>query len=162
MGDSNGCGLVGSKSKGAGVTTALATAVATAAARVAGAGMGDSGGRQRWLQLGGQYPHVARSLRCPRTPAANNDDKDKFANVGGQGGGQGRWPGDRRWDDHQSAIRPCCNMSGTPLRRGRKWNGQNFKQLGKVRVIIFKNTFAIVVPVDLSCYIFGRRWCSHL
>jgi hypothetical protein len=48
-------------------------------------------------------------------------------------------------------------MSGTALRRGQKWNGLNFKQLGKVRVIICENIFAIVVPVDLSCYIFGRR-----
>ncbi len=47
-------------------------------------------------------------------------------------------------------------MSGMALRRGRKWNGLNFKQLGKVRVIIFENIFAIVVPVDLLSYIFGR------
>jgi hypothetical protein len=44
------------------------------------------------------------------------------------------------------------------LRRGRKWNGLNFKRLGKVRVIIFENIFAIVVPVDLSSYVFGRWW----
>ncbi len=40
---------------------------------------------------------------------------------------------------------------------GRKWNVLNFKRLSKVRVIIFENIFAIVVPVDLSCYIFGSR-----
>ncbi len=34
--------------------------------------------------------------------------------------------------------------------RNRKWNGLNFKQLGKVRVIIFENIFTIIVPVDLS------------
>jgi hypothetical protein len=49
-------------------------------------------------------------------------------------------------------------MSGTVLRRGWKWNRLNFKQLGKVRVIIFENIFAIVVPVDLLSYIFGRWW----
>ncbi len=38
----------------------------------------------------------------------------------------------------------------------RKWNRLNFKRLGKVRVIIFKNIFAIVVPVDLSSYVLGR------
>ncbi len=92
-----------------------------------------------------------------RLPTDNNDD-GKFADVSG-GGGRGRWPGDRRRDDHRSAIRPCCDMSGTALRRGWKWNGLNFKQLGKVRVIIFKNIFAIVVPVDLSSYVFGR-WCQ--
>ena len=43
------------------------------------------------------------------------------------------------------------------LRRGRKWNGLNFKRLGKVRVIIFENIFAIVAPVDLSSYAFVRR-----
>ncbi len=49
-------------------------------------------------------------------------------------------------------------MSGTVLRRGRKWNGLNFKHLGKVKVIIFKNIFAIIVPVDLLSYVFGRWW----
>jgi hypothetical protein len=44
------------------------------------------------------------------------------------------------------------------LRREQKWNGLNFKQLGKVRVIIFEHICAIVIPVDLSSYIFGR-WC---
>jgi hypothetical protein len=33
----------------------------------------------------------------------------------------------------------------------------NFKRLGKIRVIIFENIFAIVVPVDLSSYVFGNR-----
>jgi hypothetical protein len=92
-------------------------------------------------------------------PADNNDD-DKFANVGG-GGGQGRWPGDWRQDDHRSAICPCCDMSGTALRRRQKWNRLNFKRLGKVRVIIFENIFAIVVPVDLLSYVLGR-WCSDI
>jgi hypothetical protein len=41
----------------------------------------------------------------------------------------------------------------------RKWNGLNVKRLGKVRVIIFENIFAIVVPVDLSSNVFGR-WCN--
>ncbi len=49
-------------------------------------------------------------------------------------------------------------MTGTVLRRGQKWNGLNFKGLGKFRVIIFKNIFAIIVPVDLSSYVFGRWW----
>jgi hypothetical protein len=46
-----------------------------------------------------------------------------------------------------------CGVGGN-----RKWNGLNFKRLGKFRVIIFKNIFAIVVPVDLLSYVFGR-WC---
>ncbi len=93
-----------------------------------------------------------------RLPVENNN-YDKFANVGGRGGGGGRLTGDRWRDDHQSAIHPCCNMSGTVLRHGQKWNRLNFKQLGKFRVIIFEKKFEIVVPVDLSCYVFGRRWC---
>jgi hypothetical protein len=40
------------------------------------------------------------------------------------------------------------------LQCGQKWNRLNFKRLGKVRVIIFKNIFTIIVPVDLSSYIF--------
>ena len=103
--------------------------MATAAARVAGAGVGDSGGDG--CSERGRYPRDARGLR--RLPA-DDDDDDKFANVGGGGGRWGRWPGDRRRDDRRSAIRPCCDMSGTALRRGRKWNGLNFKRLGKVRV----------------------------
>ncbi len=56
---------------------------------------------------------------------------------------------------------PAAICQGRPaLRRGRKRNGLNFKRLGKVRVIIFENMFAIVVPVDLSSYVFGR-WCSE-
>ena len=35
---------------------------------------------------------------------------------------------------------------------------KNFKQLGKVRVQVWEIIFAIVVPVDLLSYVFGRRW----
>ncbi len=51
---------------------------------------------------------------------------------------------------------------GAAARRGWKWNELNFKRLGKVRVIIFKNIFAIVVPVDLSSNVLGNRWCLAL
>jgi hypothetical protein len=34
----------------------------------------------------------------------------------------------------------------------------NMKSLGLVRVNICKNILAMSVPVDLSCYILGRRW----
>jgi hypothetical protein len=73
------------------------------------------------------------------------------------GGGVGEVAGARRRDDHQSRIPPCCDMSGMALWRRQKWNGLNFKRLGNVRVIIFENIFAIVVPVDLPSYNF-RRW----
>jgi hypothetical protein len=53
----------------------------------------------------------------------------------------------------------CDVMSGTALGRGQKWSGLNFKRLGKVRVIIFENIFAIILPVDLLSYVFGR-WCG--
>jgi hypothetical protein len=45
-----------------------------------------------------------------RLPVDDNDD-DKFANVGGGRGRWGRWPGDRRRDDHRSAIRPSVLRS---------------------------------------------------
>jgi hypothetical protein len=67
VGDSDGCGSVGSKSKGADITTALATAVAMVAARVVGAGVGDSG--DDGCSKGGRYPRNARGLRHPRAPA---------------------------------------------------------------------------------------------
>jgi hypothetical protein len=38
------------------------------------------------------------------------------------------------------------------------WNRTHFSQLGKVRVRVWETIFAIIVPVDLSCYIFGG-WC---
>jgi hypothetical protein len=115
------------------------TAVATAGAR------------------GADTPAMCAALDVLACLPADNGHDDKFADVGGGGGGRGRWPGDRQRDDHRSAIRPCCDMSGTALRHGWKWNGLNFKRLGKVKVISFENICAIVVPVDLSCYVFGRR-----
>ncbi len=87
---------------------------------------------------GADTPAMRAALDVLAHLPMDNDDDDKFADVGG-GGGRGRWPGDRRRDDHRSAIHPCCDMSGTVLRRGRKWNVLNIKQLGKVRVIIFEN-----------------------
>ncbi len=70
---------------------------------------------------GANTPAMRAALEVlPRLPMDNNDD-NKFANVGGRGG-QGRWPGDRRQDDYRSVIRPCCDMLETGLRRGRKWN----------------------------------------
>ena len=37
------------------------------------------------------------------------------------------------------------------------WNRTNFKWLGRVRVQIWETIFAIIVPVGLSSYVFGRR-----
>jgi hypothetical protein len=37
------------------------------------------------------------------------------------------------------------------------WNNLDFKRLDEIRVRICKNISAIVVPVDLLAYIFGRR-----
>jgi hypothetical protein len=45
------------------------------------------------------------ALAC--LPADDNDD-NKFANVSGGGGGQGRWPGDRWREDHQPAAEGGC------------------------------------------------------
>jgi hypothetical protein len=69
---------------------------------------------------------------------------------GGGGGGGGRGTGGRMIIDPRFV---CAVIDKEDLRdikrcgagRNRKWNGLNFKQLGKVRVIIFKNIFAIVV-----------------
>ncbi len=41
------------------------------------------------------------------------------------------------------------------------WNRTNFKRLGRVRVQIWETIFAIVVPVGLSSYVFGRRCGRH-
>ena len=41
------------------------------------------------------------------------------------------------------------------------WNRTNFKRLGRVRVQVWETIFAIVVPVGLSSYIFGRRYAAH-
>jgi hypothetical protein len=74
--------------------------------------------------------------------------------VGGGGGG-GRGTGSGMIIDPRSVPAAicqgrCCSAGGKGT-----WNGLNFKQLGKVRVKIFENIFAIVVPVDLSSYVFG-------
>jgi hypothetical protein len=37
------------------------------------------------------------------------------------------------------------------------WNRTNFKRLGRVRVQVWETIFAIVVPVGLLSYVFGRR-----
>ena len=37
------------------------------------------------------------------------------------------------------------------------WNRTNFKRLGRGRVQVWETIFAIVVPVGLSSYVFGRR-----
>ncbi len=108
VGDSNGCSLVGSKSKGAGVTTALATAVATAVARVAGAGVGDSG--DDGCSEGADTPAMRAALDVlARLPADNNDD-DKFADVdgGGGGGGGGRGTGGRMIINPRSVPAAIC------------------------------------------------------
>ncbi len=97
-----------------------------------------------------------------RLPADNNND-NKFANVGGGGGGGGggRGTGGRMIINLRS-VRAAINKEDVRdikrcgMDRNWIWNRLNFKQLGKVRVIIFENIFAIVVPVDLSSYIFGR------
>ncbi len=72
-------------------------------------GVGDSGGNG--CSKRDQYPRDARVLTIDalaRLPA-DNDNDDKFENVGGGGGRWRRWPGDWRRDDHRSAIRPCCD-----------------------------------------------------
>jgi hypothetical protein len=38
------------------------------------------------------------------------------------------------------------------------WNRTIFKQLGRVRVLFWETIFVIIVPADLSSYIFARRW----
>ncbi len=89
-------------------STVSAMAVATAAARVAGAGVGDSGGDG--CSKRGRYPALRMALDALARLPAYDDDDEKFANVSGGRGRWGRWPGDRRRDDHRSAICPCCDL----------------------------------------------------
>jgi hypothetical protein len=81
VGDSDGCGLIGSKGEGAGVTAALATAMGTAAARVAGAGVGDSSGNG--FSNRGRYPRNARGLRRPHAPARLSTTSLPMSAAGG-------------------------------------------------------------------------------
>jgi hypothetical protein len=61
------------------------TAAATAAAR------------------GAKTPAMGAALDALARLPTDDDNDNKFANVGGRGGRWGRWgrwPGDRWWDDH--------------------------------------------------------------
>jgi hypothetical protein len=49
---------------------------------------------------GANTPTMRAALDALACLFGDNDDDDKFANVGGRGGRWGRWPGDRRRDDH--------------------------------------------------------------
>jgi hypothetical protein len=55
-------------------------------------GVGDSGGNT---------PAMCAALDALARLPADNDDNDKFANVGGGEMRWSRWPGDWRRDDHQ-------------------------------------------------------------
>ncbi len=59
--------------------------MATAAARVAGAGVGDSG--NDGCSKGADTPAMRVALDVLAGLPADNDDNDKFADVGGGGGG---------------------------------------------------------------------------
>ncbi len=59
---------------------------------------------------GADTPAMRAALDALARLPADDDNNDKFANVGGGGGRWGRWPGDRRRDDHQSAICAGCNQ----------------------------------------------------
>jgi hypothetical protein len=58
---------------------------------------------------GADIPAMRAALDALARLPADDDDDEKFANVGVGGGRWGRWPGDRRRDDHRSAIRPFCD-----------------------------------------------------
>ncbi len=81
--------------------------------------------------------------------------------AGGGGGGGGRGTGGGMIIDPRSVRAVIDKENVRDIKRcgaggNRKWNGLNFKRLSKFRVIIFENIFAIIVPVDLSSYIFRR------
>ncbi len=101
------------------------------------------------------------SRACPRTTTTTSLPM-LAAGGGGGGGALGTCGG--TIIDPQSIHAVIDKEDARDIKRcsvggNQKWNGLNFKQLGIVRVIIFENIFAIVVPVDLSSNIFGR-WCD--
>ncbi len=119
--------------------------------------------RMKTSQEGPIPPQCARpymlSCACPQMLTTTKSLQTLAAGGGGGGGGWGF--GNRMIIDPQSVCaainkEDVRDIKGCGTGRNRKWNGLYFKQLGKVRVIIFENIFAIVVPVDLSCYVFGR------